>query len=210
MQESRQTWSNQSVVVEEDSLRLTHGGAVDFNQLSAAFKTNAIKVVLAAAALANATTLNVAPLSQSIGKGEILAFPGNRVAIVSAAAPAGAVLLPVASLKDALENNLTGKYGGKDKEIPAFTAMVRLASRYIVPYSERPGNETIIGLIGTNANEHSSTDSLSGYRIIVGGVLNENLLPDAVNGVLPADIKAGLAACGTGFSWQIYEDSRAL
>lgn len=70
------------------------------------------------------------------------------------------------------------------------------------------------GFIATPARENSKTDSYSGYGMIIGGVLYENLLPDAVGGppaLLPDQIKEDLSATGvsTGFVFEIYSDSRA-
>jgi hypothetical protein len=50
----------------------------------------------------------------------------------------------------------------------------------------------------------------SAYGVIVGGELYENLLPDAVAGVLPAAIKTELNTAGVskGFLFQTYGDDR--
>lgn len=70
-----------------------------------------------------------------------------------------------------------------------------------------------IGFLETDAVEDDLQDAASGYAVIVGGVLYENLLPDATGGppkVLPAAIKTEVqtAGVGTAFSFQEYQDVR--
>jgi hypothetical protein len=67
------------------------------------------------------------------------------------------------------------------------------------------------GILETNATENSPTDALSGYGVIVGGVVYENLLVDATGTpkVLPAQYKTELAELGPGFYWGTYQDSRS-
>lgn len=66
-------------------------------------------------------------------------------------------------------------------------------------------------ILATNANQNSRTDSRSGYGVILGGVLYDNLLPDAtgIPAALPAAVKTELqvAGVGTGFSFLRYTDS---
>jgi len=66
------------------------------------------------------------------------------------------------------------------------------------------------GMLVSNAVENSKSDSVSGYGIIVGGNLYENLLPDATGtpAVLSDEIKTELANAGTGFYFEQYGDSR--
>jgi hypothetical protein len=67
-----------------------------------------------------------------------------------------------------------------------------------------------IGLLETDAVQDSQTAAASGYGVIVGGVVYENLLPDAVAGVLPSAIKTELNTAGAskGFLFQTYGDDR--
>jgi hypothetical protein len=69
----------------------------------------------------------------------------------------------------------------------------------------------VCGILETNATENSMTDSLSGYGVIVGGVLFQNLLPDSTGTpkVLPAQYKTELDELGPGFYWSTYQDSRS-
>ncbi len=71
-----------------------------------------------------------------------------------------------------------------------------------------------IGLLETNAYEDDKNASLSGYGVIIGGAVYENLLPDATGGP-PATLAAGIktelntAGVGTGFAFATYADNRA-
>lgn len=69
----------------------------------------------------------------------------------------------------------------------------------------------VCGILETNATENSPTDSLSGYGVIVGGVVYDNLLPDSTGTpkVLPAEYKTELAEVGTGISYVQYQDTRS-
>ena len=89
------------------------------------------------------------------------------------------------------------------KVIKAGTAMVQLANGKIVPRAIRPGTEEAIGLLISTADEKSQTDALTGYGIIVGGVIYENLLPEAV-----ATYKTELNTNGYAWVWAVYQDSR--
>ena len=68
------------------------------------------------------------------------------------------------------------------------------------------------GILETDAVEGSKTDALSGYGMIIGGVLFEALLPDSTGSprTLPSAMKTELQAAGvsTGFVFEKYEDVR--
>lgn len=71
-----------------------------------------------------------------------------------------------------------------------------------------------IGLLETNAYEDDKAAAASGYGVIIGGVVYENLLPDATGGppaTLAAAIKTELqtTGIGTGFAFFTYADNRA-
>jgi hypothetical protein len=71
-------------------------------------------------------------------------------------------------------------------------------------------SRTAIGILETDAVYASHSDSLSGYSLLVGGVLYETLLPDATGTpkMLPAAYKTELDAAGCTFKYQTYADSR--
>jgi hypothetical protein len=68
-----------------------------------------------------------------------------------------------------------------------------------------------IGILETDATQNAPAASLSGYGLLVGGVLYETLLPDATGSplALPAAYKSELAAAGCTFKYTSYADSRA-
>jgi len=60
------------------------------------------------------------------------------------------------------------------------------------------------GLIRTNAIDGEDSHSLSGYGVIVGGVVYGNLLPVSLSDTH----KSELQSHGTGFVFETYEDDR--
>lgn len=68
------------------------------------------------------------------------------------------------------------------------------------------------GILETNAVENDLNAALTGYGVMLGGVLYENLLPDATGApkVLATAVKTELNAAGTGFSFEQYSDTRAV
>lgn len=67
------------------------------------------------------------------------------------------------------------------------------------------------GILETDAKEDSPVDAMTGYSILKGGNLYENLLPDSAGGppkVLDAAIKTELAAAGCLFQFETYDDTR--
>lgn len=67
-----------------------------------------------------------------------------------------------------------------------------------------------IGILETDAVEDERFAALSGYGVMKGGILYENLLPDATGTpkTLSAAIKTELNAAGNGFAFEQYGDSR--
>jgi len=66
----------------------------------------------------------------------------------------------------------------------------------------------VSAILEASAYAHEqSNDALSGYGMIVGGVIYDNLLPDAGE-VNFATWKTALEAYGNGFTWITYGDSR--
>ena len=67
-------------------------------------------------------------------------------------------------------------------------------------------------ILETDANESAVVEALSGYSLLVGGVVFENLLPDATGGpptALPAAYKTELTTAGATFKYTLYADSRS-
>jgi hypothetical protein len=68
------------------------------------------------------------------------------------------------------------------------------------------------GILAAQALEGDLDAALSGYGVIVGGRLYENLLPDATGGppaTLAAAIKTELGTNSHGFSFETYSDDRS-
>jgi hypothetical protein len=70
---------------------------------------------------------------------------------------------------------------------------------------------TAQGIIETDATEGAGVESLSGYGLLVGGVVYDTLLPDATGTprVVPAAYKVELTAAGCGFKFIPYADNRS-
>lgn len=89
------------------------------------------------------------------------------------------------------------------KVIKAGTVLCQLANGKYIPRVDRPGTEEAVGLLISTATEDSLVDALTGYGILVGGVIYENLLPEDIT-----LFKTELATNGAGFVWVQYSDSR--
>lgn len=103
-------------------------------------------------------------------------------------------------------DSLTGK-----KHIPAGTVCGELISGNgtISPRVVTTNPATCI--LTTAAYQDDPTAAATGYGTLKGGVLYENLLPDATGGppkTLPAAFKTELAAAGCYFTWEEYQDTR--
>lgn len=162
------------------------------------------------------TTMTVVELAAAIVDASTATFPGGDIqAKLTAAAAAAATSITVEPLPFGIANASTATYtqnsGGVGKRaIKAGTVMCALSSGKIVPRANRPGSETAIGLLATEALEDSQAASLSGYGVIIGGVVYENLLPEQSGGTISATYKSELqtAGVGTGFAFLSYGDDR--
>lgn len=165
---------------------------------------------------AGATAVPVDALPTALAGTETALVKGSKIVELSADAEAGDTALVTEATPHALnageiaiaeDQNRDASAG---KFIPAGTVVVELTSGKIVPRASRPGSETAWGIMETGANEVSASDSLSGYGVMKGGNLYENLLPDAdgTTGLLPSGYKTELAAAGTGFAFEMYFDDR--
>lgn len=175
--------------------------------------------MLTADAAAAATTLTVEALPEDIDNAATATFAGGTIqARVTEPADAGDTTITVDELQFAVADEATATVTGTGtpKTIRAGTVMCELAAdgagaRKIVPRAIRPGAETSIGLLRTDAVYGDKTEALSGYGLVVGGVVYENLLPDATGSpaVLPSAYKTELqtAGVGTGFGFRQYQDS---
>ena len=63
-------------------------------------------------------------------------------------------------------------------------------------------------MLATGATQDSESDAISGYGVLVGGVVYKNLLPDKDHAEFDTML-ANLHADGTGWRFVDYEDTRA-
>jgi hypothetical protein len=108
-------------------------------------------------------------------------------------------------------DEVPASYAGDDggKALPAGTIVSELPDGRLVPRAdgiEYAGDA--VGILRTNAHENSNVAALSGYGVVVGGVVYEQLLPDFGDGAFDT-MKTELHAAGPGFRFETYEDSRA-
>jgi hypothetical protein len=176
------------------------------------FGDELVRVTTAAAA--GATSLTIDATETIIESADTATFPGGTIqARVTANAALGATALTVDELQFGIANDAAATIGGTGvRSVPAGTVVAELASGKVVPRAIRPGSETATGILETNAVEGDRSAALSGYGVIVGGILYENLLPDATGtpAVLPTAYKTELqtAGVGMGFGFEQYADSR--
>lgn len=172
--------------------------------------------VLDAAAAAGATSLTVEPLAAGAGlpgDTETATFQGGqKIAKLTAAAVAGATSITVEDLALPLEDDDEAHYYGTGaKTIQAGTVMAELSTGKIVPRADRPGSETATCILENTCVEDERSDALSGHGCIIGGVLFENLLPEATGSpaVIDSTFKSELqtAGVGTGFAFKQYANN---
>ncbi len=196
------TLSTLPFVADQASLSLNTGRQIDWNYVR---RDDAVVVTAAANAAQGATAITVDALSGPIPSGTLLQFGADEYATLTADADEGDTSLAVSALVNAIEDNDTALYGGTGvKKLDAGTVMVQLTNGKMAPRASRPGAETAIGLLASHAYENSKVAALSGYGVIIGGVMYQNLLPE---GTPDSTVKSELNTAGTGFAWQTYEDS---
>lgn len=102
--------------------------------------------------------------------------------------------------------NVDSSFAGSDgkKVIPAGHRVYETTEGKIIP-KQTAAQEPLLGLIETNAIEGDKSAALSGYGVIIGGVVYTELLPETLDSTAQAE----LAAVGTGFAFETYSDSRA-
>lgn len=198
--------------VDPHSLVRNGGVQVDWDRVSAAYQDSAAVVTMNGAATAADTSITVDPLPIPLFAGQTLYFgQTGEFALVTAFAAAGATSVSVQALPQGLEDNDTATVGGAGaKVIPAGTVVCKLTGGKVVPRAIRPGSETAIGILESDAIEGAREDALSGYGCIIGGAIYENLLPEAsgspavINSTYKTELQT--AGVGTGFAFYQYAD----
>jgi hypothetical protein len=119
---------------------------------------------------------------------------------------------------DGVDDSFIDATTGK-KRLPAGTIVDEIASTgKIIEHGgtdnsvSPPESGSTLGILISEANEDAPSEALSGYGVLIGGVVFDNLLPDATGGP-PASIgstlKTALATAGCRFYYEVYVDSRA-
>lgn len=168
---------------------------------------------LTAAAAAGATALTVAAIPTALVSTNTATFKGGtQQARVTTAAAIGATSLVVDELQFGIAAAAVAYTGGESnkKRIPAKTIMAQLSSGLCIPRVDVTGAETAEFMIETDAGEDLASDSKSGYGMMDGARLFENLLPDAdpATGLIPSGWKTELRAFGGTWMFEPYADSR--
>jgi hypothetical protein len=168
--------------------------------------------VLTAAAAAGATSLTVEALDVALVSTNAATYPGGtKIARATADAAAAATSITVDELPLAIEDNDEAVIVGSGaKFLPSGTACGKLLGDGKVSPRIVTTNPAFCLLL-TDAAEDSRTDARTGYGVVRGGVIYENLLPEAAGTppVLVTAVKTELNANGTGFSFEQYGDSSA-
>jgi hypothetical protein len=92
------------------------------------------------------------------------------------------------------------------KFLPAGTVVSEMPGGGLVPRVdgvEYAGDA--VGLLRTSAHENDRNAALSGYGVVAGGVVYQNLLPDAEAGTW-GTMATELQDAGPGFRFEVYED----
>lgn len=213
------TLSTAGFIVDGHSVDRDTGRQIDWANVPDSFKGGTTYTVTKnGAATEGDAAIVVDALPVAIPAGTVLDFGEHSVdsvqmlAKTTADAASGATNITTEPLGHAIEDDATATYVSAatrdDKFIPAGTIMAEMASGKVVPRSDRPGSETSVGLLATNADQGAEYNAKTGFGLLIGGVFYDNLIPDADDGSL-STYKTELASAGTGFSWRTYADSRA-
>jgi hypothetical protein len=197
-------------VADWNSIARNTGRQVDWTRVPDSYKGGTTYTITTTAqAAAAATSIAVSALTVALPTGTVLDFTGaGEFATLTAPAAVGATSLVVEALDAQIESGDTASYivsGSNAKVIKAGTVMCQLSSGKMVPRVNRPGSEEAIGLLMTMAEEGNRSDALTGYGVIVGGVIYETLLPETIT-----SYKTELETNGTSWVWAVYADTREV
>lgn len=203
-----------SFIVDQHSIDRDGGHQIDWDAVPDSYRDDSIEVVLSGVHSAGATVLHLeGGLTGALSAGQALYFgETGEFVLVATTAEEGASAVSVQATPQTLEDGDTAtKIGSGKKTIRAGTAMVGADTNDpLVPRGTGAAG-TADCLLATTAVEDEPHAALSGYGVIVGGVVYENLLPDAApdTGALATAIKTELNASTKGFVYRVYEDDRA-
>lgn len=170
--------------------------------------------LVTADAAAGATSLTVEALPEDIDNAATAPYTGGRkLARVTTIALAGATSVTVDAIAENLDDNDVAYYGGTpgSETIPAGTVFCELSSGKVVPRVDRPGSETAAMIAKTPMARNDQTAAVSGFGFYIGGVIFENLLPEADSGtgLISSTYKTELEANLHRFIMEVYADDRA-
>jgi hypothetical protein len=165
---------------------------------------------LTAAAIAGATTLTVEALPEDIDNAATALFPGGTIqARLTAAAAKAGTTLTVDELQFIIADNAEAIFAvDGSKVVKSGTIMAELSGGKIIPRKSVTAAETAIGLLVGDAEEGAPQDALSGYGLIIGGVIYGELLPDRNESGFATWI-AEIQTAGPGIRLETYSDDRA-
>lgn len=204
-------------VADPHSVMRNSGRQIDWDAIPESTRETAAvthTVTMGASALAAATSLTVTATTKRIPSGTILDFGTNKFARLTADAEVGATTLAVAAIPTALAGSETATVtyspASGPKVLRAGTVVGELAGAGKL----RPRVVTTnpaTGIMEMTAREGDTSAAASGYGIIIGAHVYENLLPDATGGppkTLAGAIKTELLANGYAWSFETYGDNR--
>lgn len=172
-------------------------------------------VKLASAAAAGATAIDITEaLTVALESGDTATYQGGDKQLrLAADADAGATSITVEPAPFAIADDseaFADKTGDSDKRlIPAGTIMSRLSDGYLIPRSITDASEPATEVLRSDAVEDSKAASKTGWGTIVGGILYENLCPDADgSGDVSSTYKTELNTAGCTFQFTDFIDSR--
>jgi len=192
-------------VVDESSLERTPGAQIDWADITAG--SDGMKRVIQGTVMSRKASGKLTPRSTSITLTSVVVASnvatatktnhgysvGDQVYIAGSNLSYANGLKTVASVPDA--NTFTYAASGANA-----TATGTITSNYSATH-----------ILETNATDSNNAEALTGYSALLGGVLYENLLPDATGSpkTLPPQYKTELTAAGCTFKFHQYADSRA-
>ena len=209
MKRTQRVLSRPQWIVDDSATHRNGGRQIDWSLIPPYYKVGSYQIEVTANAAADATSVSVVAIPENLPVGTVLYFAADKVIRLTAPAVKGATALTVEALVTALaDGDLAWVPGAGSKHIFSGTVMCEIAAtKKVVPRAVRPGSETAVYLIETDADEDSPVAALSGYGMLVGAFVNENLLPEATGSpkVINSTWKTEL---GSWFKYQQYGDSR--
>lgn len=225
MQRNTFTNATPGFVAHWPTVRRNSGRQIDWAAVPADYRETPGQTVTVAAggALAGATALPVNAIGRAIPSGTTIVFDAaaGEYATLSADAAAGATSLTVQPLATTFEGGETGVIEGQGKKVlKAGTPVAEIdATGLLVPrgLGAATAGRTTVGVLTSDAHEPgygggTQVEALSGYGVITGAVVYEQLLPETPSGasVLDATVRTELRDLpGGGFAFEQYSDNRA-